>query len=678
MNNTNIALAYINEMGNPLKVFCNLLIYVLSKGDNQTLRIDEVKEAILKEFGLKVPSHIIKACTKILKKNYDIEILKNGGGYKFRKSNFDIKRFESELIQRKVREENLIKDLQEYLTEMDIELTIDEARKKFIDFLIASNYAYSLFSNGSTESIKFDRKIISSEWYISQYIKKIEREKSSNFDYILDIVKGLMIYIGLCQFSDFNQEREEKFRGTSFYLDTKMMLRYLGYSWPELVEETRELVDLIRKDYKGNICIFEHTYSEISSALSNEIFVLKNGGQENYELRCFRILKKYRKEKFEIDLKKLEDKIKEEKIEIKQDVDIKTDKNLHYNLDYNAFCEYIHENYPNWKENAIYNDVHSINQIHVMRRGNYSKIFGGKQKLPIFVTTNYSLIASCRKCLRDEYQKKEKDFVFDNLPVIADSALMYRLWLPKASQIKNNMPALSLSRIVYTAQQENEAFYVKFKAMIKDYKEYNNITLEDLSEVYSSKLFEITAKNAKGNYENFTDEILAQSLEEFIAIQLSQKDEEISELKTQVQDGEKEKINDREEWIEVYTEKFLKNRLLIGRIFCFISRYWWLLSGVLVVVISELLNHFTNQASSIVLFSRIIGILLFLKPYFLKVLDKLANKKVDRVTAYFKHLAQKSLDKSFDKIFDSKSNKRALEYKEDILNKSFKILKIEK
>lgn len=30
-----------------------------------------------------------------------------------------------------------------------------------------------------------------------------------------------MIYVGLCQFSDYNQDKEEKFRGTSFYLDTK-------------------------------------------------------------------------------------------------------------------------------------------------------------------------------------------------------------------------------------------------------------------------------------------------------------------------------------------------------------------------------------------------------------------------------------------------------------------------
>ena len=39
MNNINIALAYINGTENPLKVFCNLFIYVLNKADNQKLEL---------------------------------------------------------------------------------------------------------------------------------------------------------------------------------------------------------------------------------------------------------------------------------------------------------------------------------------------------------------------------------------------------------------------------------------------------------------------------------------------------------------------------------------------------------------------------------------------------------------------------------------------------------------
>ena len=134
---------------------------------------------------------------------------------------------------------------------------------------------------------------------------------------------------------------------------------------------------------------------------------------------------------------------------------------------------------------------------------------------------------------------------------------MYRLWLPKASRITDNMPALSLARIVHTAQQENEIFYTKFRNAIKDFKEYDDITLDDLSETYSSKLFEITAKNAEGNYENFTEEILAQSLEEFVTIQTSKKEQSrIDALKLTSSKQKQRKFREKEELIKAYTKIF--------------------------------------------------------------------------------------------------------------------------
>lgn len=573
MNNVNIALAYINEVENPLRVFCNLFIYVLSKKDLQTLRIDEIKEALLQEFGFKVPNHIIKACARILKNSGEIKILDNGAGYKFLTSSFDVDKFNEDLSERKIREENLIHDIKEYLENVGIKLNIDEVRDCFVDFLVESNYAYSLFEKGSLSSVKSDENKISTAWYISQYIKKVEKDKSSQFDYILDIVQGLMIYVGLCQFPDYNRDKNEKFKDTRFFLDTKLMLRYLGYSWPELVQETRELVDLIRNEYKGKICIFHHTYIEIYSALSNEVHALAYGEEENYELECFRKLHTYKKEKFELDILKLEAKITDvEKIEISEDVDVKTEKNQIYNLNCQKLNDYIKESYPKWKPNTVYNDVNSINQINIMRKGNYDVKFGGKRKLPIFVTTNYPLITCCKRFLRDEYKKEGRDFNYENLPIIADSALMYRLWLPKASKITDNMPALSLARVVHTAQQENEIFYQKFKSAIKDFAEYKDITLDDLSEIYSNKLFEITAKNAKGNYENFTEEILAQSLEEFITIQNSQKDKELKELKVQVENKNNENEKNKEDLIEAYTKIYTRQLPILCIIDCLLSK----------------------------------------------------------------------------------------------------------
>ena len=59
--------------------------------------------------------------------------------------------------------------------------------------------------------------------------------------------------------------------------------------------------------------------------------------------------------------------------------------------------------------------------------------------------------------------------------------------------------------------------------------------------------------------------------------------------------------------------------------------------------------------------------------YYLPILDKIVNKKVDIVTNCLKKCAQRSLINSFEK----KSDENERKYREDIIEASFKILKIE-
>lgn len=674
MNNINIALAYINQTENPLKVFCNLFIYIIYKSENQRLRIDELKAEFIKQFGLKLPNHILKACARILKKDKEIEILKNGEGYKFLITSFDIEKFDNDLLQRRIREENLIQDLKEYLDGLGVHWGIDEVRERFVQFLIESNYAYRLFENGTITDRGYDGKKISDGWYISQYIKKIESEGKIQFDYILEIVKGLMIYIGLCQFTDYNQDKEEKFSGTEFFLDTKLVLRYLGYSWPELVQETRELVELIRKEYKGKIVIFRHTYLEVQSALSNEVHVLKYGGDENYELECFRKIKHHTKDKFELELLQLERTIVEnEKIEIVDGVEVSQPEHIKYNLDSENFATYIKERYPLWKNGTVYNDVASINQIHVMRKNDYSRRFGGRKKLPIFITTNYPLITCCRDYFKKLSDEEGRGYVYNFSPIIADSALMYRLWLPKASQITNNMPALSLARIVNTAQQENELFYQRFKTGIKEFEQYSNITIDDLSETYSRKLFEITAKNSAGEYENFTEQVLAQSLEEFMKIQSSAKDKEIGGLKTQVSDRDNIIREKDENLIQAYVKTYTSTAPIGCKILKFLSKSWWLLTAILAVIIGQILKNIGSISMITQIGSWIVGVILLLEPFAIKIIDKFLNRKVSYVEKFFIGKAKKLYISNFDK----KCNEQERKFKKEIIKRSFLVLGIE-
>ena len=70
--NALIALAYIKTNENPVVVFCNYILYVLSKSSTRSMRIDELHDSVFEEFGLDLPIQMINICVRILKKEKSV------------------------------------------------------------------------------------------------------------------------------------------------------------------------------------------------------------------------------------------------------------------------------------------------------------------------------------------------------------------------------------------------------------------------------------------------------------------------------------------------------------------------------------------------------------------------------------------------------------------------------
>ena len=64
--NSLISLAYIKVSDNPLRVFCNYILYLLMKEPGKELRADILKDKLLQEFGLSMPQQLINNCVRIL------------------------------------------------------------------------------------------------------------------------------------------------------------------------------------------------------------------------------------------------------------------------------------------------------------------------------------------------------------------------------------------------------------------------------------------------------------------------------------------------------------------------------------------------------------------------------------------------------------------------------------
>ena len=582
--NTLIALAYIRVEKNPLCVFCNYICYCMKNIDKKYIAPLEILEAVKKEFGINMSTHMLRECVRILKKSHRITF--ENATYSLINVGFDIDKYEAEKIQLKEREQSLLTNLVAFVAEYKQIWTIDQAKDYLGNYLLRDGTAINLFTNGSAQVLS-QSKTIAPSWYIQKFIAKMQEEKNVSFDYLLQIVKGLMIYIGVYETSYSNQETGQKFRGTKFFIDTRLVLRALGYSSEFEVKSVNELLNLICQEYNGVIAVFEHTVKEVELALTAAAQCLKCGKEiQNQEMRWFANEKNYTVEDFDIcsanvrtNLKRLGFQCVDSKIEWNNR---NTQKN---NIDDNSLFQFIKAKHEHWNKTAIQNDVDSINKVNMLRHSDYSVAFGGKNRLPIFITSNIALIT----CLREYIAAQQGDdgklpnWSPNRLPIISDSLLMCRLWLPKANQYAN-LPALTLARDAYAAQQGNTAFYDKLAKEIAIVREKHSVNLIDIDDARRQKIEQIIVAKSQGDIDSIDDEMVVYSYDELLKMEQYADKQEIRRLSIDNAHAQETLIRQQEAHSNSIAKRFIDGMSLCNLQLLFAKRVWLIIIIVIVAI----------------------------------------------------------------------------------------------
>lgn len=424
--NSLVSLAYIETSKNPLQVFCNFILYLLLKAPNQTLRADEIKEQLQSDFGISMPHQIISNCTRILERKQEVIRLPHAAGYKIGDTSFDIDSFENTRQRFAEHENKLLNSLVEFVSSQYKQKWSEEEAKKYLsNFLDTEGYGTQLFLK---KKLELEQHYISPSFYIGRYVDSIQRQTDSvEKTYLEEIIYGMMVLQGIRQTGDYQQNRQQKFKGTVFYLDTKLVLRALGFSWKAQVDSVRETVRLLREKYDAEIGIFQETRTEVQNALS-----IAGRAFQKHRLIADGELKLYC-ELNPSEAKRLEDyadsldALLERELGINSVTSIDKDdpRIKKYNIETTEIADYI-EAECGWRRGAIDYDVKIIEQINAIREGDYSQAYGGKKKLPVFVTSNSKLAYTFREYIssnEDEIQQWNTH----NLPVISDNMLLYRI-----------------------------------------------------------------------------------------------------------------------------------------------------------------------------------------------------------------------------------------------------------
>jgi predicted nucleic acid-binding protein len=482
-----------------------MIEWALDSSADLSLIDKDLINKISEKYGFRIPINILEICQTMMVNEKRIELLENGTGYKLISKVLDLNQLEKEFLVLKEKEERLLSNLTQYVAELDQKWQIDDARKYLANYILKNGVAYNLFVGPYKQLTPEDDNKVEFDYFIKQYISHLLKEKGNNpnLGFLLDIVRGLVVYIGI--FYNNDQKNTDKiFEGTSFFLDTNLLLRFLGYSFSARVEAANELIKAIRDDYGGTICVFEHNIREVTNALIMAANNLRDNKEvEDTELEMYRKIKHYSEADFRTAARNLRETIQQSHdFTIVQTDEIINKDNLKYCLDRKKAVEHILKSNPGWKRGkALENDIDSISYINAMRKGDYRVKFGGENRLPIFVTNNYALIRVVNEYVNDPNLNNQdvNKLATDNMPIISDNLLMCRLWIPKAWQ-ETTPHYLTMLRNLAAVQNADLKFYERIRSMAESLEEKFKNYVIDLTEEKIEKINEILAKKSHGEY----------------------------------------------------------------------------------------------------------------------------------------------------------------------------------
>lgn len=651
--NTMIALAYIQSTNNPYDIFCKYICYTLDTKEYRNY--EETNKIILDSFGIKLPFYVYTACLPLLVAEGKIEVNKeryNITGCKLLDNQFDKTFFETDKRVYMLQERDLLADIIKFVKE-DFNKDWDEenARRILGNFLRLNSSSLFLEENDYVTSNETQ--------VIKEYILKLD-EHSPYKDYIMNIVKGQMLLLGATYSDTLNNKH--KIEGTTFYLDTKLILRYLGYSTPTYVTAVRDLVDLIRKRYHGSVHVFMRNVKEVSSALFNFSQALnQTGTPSDYELTLYYQLNKEHitKELFSVraDMVNLTQQLNEANITIVPDINWENKEDWIFNINQEELLSIIREKKPKWNINSIVRDIESFVQINMLRHGDYTSLYGGdKNKLPIFVTSNYPLVRFIKNYIKDS-----QDFAVgvSKNPFIGDNVLMCQLWLP-ISQEANDIPITLYNLMAKAISSYENTFFNKFKdSAIKLNKEFN-LAIINIDEYRYRQVINNCLKSGCDVDTMDGADLLLASREVEIENKIATEKE--IELMAEEARLSLEKVTNLEaELIGEKTQKYLTPRFTAWRFLHLLSKHVLPLTCTFLVIISSLLSIIVTTVKTGYIVGAVGVIISFVVNLANKYTDKVIDKHISKIKDWLNLKSFTILKKKIE-YSDSKYSQEIIEY----------------
>ena len=441
--------------------FVPMVAECIRTSGHDVVSIPTVQQNVRTAFGLRLPQHnlriILNRIAKlglILRKDKVYVRDQDALG----RLNFDV--VQSSVV---AMHEQLIASLRSFARERhQLDWTVEDAEKALHSYL--ETYAL-LDGAGGDDSREPTGDGESAHFVTGAFVSHLRQSDSKAFEYLETIIKGDILATAI--FLPDPSRAVQKFRKTSVYLDTSVLVFALGYAGESRAAPAREMLDVLYQAGADTRC-FSHTADEIRSILTACMYrIEKNQLVDSYGPSIEYFLERgFKASEIRLFVEKLERNLAGLRVKIVDKPPFESD----YMVNEQQLAEHIKKYVAYRADNALWRDVGSISGIIRLRGGqDTSRV---EDCRAVFVSTNGGLVRAAREFGHSEGVAASVP------PALTDHALTNMLWLKLPAQAQA-LPRKRLIAASYAATQPDDRLWDKFLGQLAKDRESANVSEED-------------------------------------------------------------------------------------------------------------------------------------------------------------------------------------------------------
>ena len=470
------------------------ILQILDEKRPDPVTDETIKEYIRNEFGLEIPSRAIQLVLKRISKKQPLE--KNGGVYRItgKVANPGIT-IQKSSADRHIK--SVILGLIEY--SQNTSKPIDNEEDGGTD-LLAFRSQFNIpclkaYLRGTTIpdlSGKHETQVV----LVSKYVMYLQENSPERFDSFIVLVQGHMLANALL--CPDLQNAPKTYKGVTFFLDTPVLIRWLGLEGEHKQKAVQEVIDLVRR-LGGSFQLFSHTHDELERVVKNAadyidaangrgaiVFEARHTGRTKSDLLLL--------------AGQIDDKLIEEGFTVKDTPEYMNK----FQIDEAEFGKLLQDEVSYFNPRAKEFDINSVRSIYVLRAGTSPNSI--EKSRAVLVTNNSGFARAAFEYGQKHEESREVSVV------ITDFSLANMAWL-KAPMGAPSLPTTEILSFSYAALQPSRELLNKYLVEIEKLEKQGKITERDHQLLRSStKAHDELMALTLGEEEALTEETISETL----------------------------------------------------------------------------------------------------------------------------------------------------------------------